>query len=182
MTSYAPFARSLRKPCSGIGRYASSGHTLFMENIKQEVRAMLPLLPLAPEDKLPAGATAEQIQHLQKDFGVSLPSQVVEWLSFCNGPCVAQGGVFGVRPDRKFLDIITHVEDNPYWRQSLWLPIAGDGCGNYYVLSLDSSSPEVCPVFFIDHEVDHDELSHQVAPDLWHFLHWLFKDDLRRIK
>jgi cell wall assembly regulator SMI1 len=153
-----------------------------MENIKPEVLAMLPLLPLAPEDALPAGATAEQIQQLQSYFGLTLPSQLVEWLSFCNGPCVAQGGVFGIRPDRPFLDIINHVEQSPMWRQKLWLPIGGDGCGNYYILRLDPSDAESCPVFFVDHEAGYDELSHQVAPDLWHFLHWLFTEDLRGIK
>jgi cell wall assembly regulator SMI1 len=150
-----------------------------MQNIKQEVLAMLPLLPLAPEDKLPGGATAEQIQLLQKYFDLQLPTQLVEWLGCCNGPCVAQGGVFGVRPDRTFLDIINYAKQHPHWQQNHWLPIGGDGCGNYYVLALDPSNADSCPVFFIDHEADYDELSHQVAPDLWHFLHWLFKDELK---
>lgn len=149
--------------------------------MKQEVLHLLTLLPLAPEDTLPDGATTEQIQQLRQYFGLPLPSQLVEWLTFCNGPCIAQGGVFGIRPDRKFLDIIAHVELNLPWLQKYWLPIAGDGCGNYYVLVLDPGNPESCPIFFIDHEVDYDELSSQAALDLWHFLYGLFRTELTRI-
>lgn len=150
-----------------------------MKDMKQEALSLLLLLRLAPEDALPKGATAQQLCDFEQRTNLRLPCQVEDWLTLCNGPCVAEGGVFGVRPDCSFLDIESYLQEHPTWQKNNWLPVAGDGCGNYYVVVVDAQDLNGCPVFFIDHEVDNTELNHQIAPDFWTFLNWLFRRELR---
>ncbi len=145
----------------------------------QEALRLLPLVPISPEDKLPEGATAQQLRDFEQRTQFRVPHQIEDWLLFCNGPNVAEGGVYGIRPDRPFLDIESHLAYEPEWRKNKWLPVAGDGCGNYYVAVLDPDDLTSCPIFFVDHEVDYDELNHQIASDFWTFLHWLFRRELK---
>jgi hypothetical protein len=151
-----------------------------MQDVKREVLGLLPRLSLSPEDRLPGGATWEQIARLEASIDTPLPGQLVEWLSVCNGPNVCQGGVFGIRPDDLFLDIEDRWKALPDWCQGRCLPVAGDGCGNTYVLDLRGGSTDEPAVFFIDHEDEGvlTEPSYIVASDLWHFLRFLFRDDL----
>lgn len=146
---------------------------------KQIVMTLLPSLPLAPGDRLPPGAAPEQIDAFQQRTGLTLPAQLREWLSHCNGPCVARGGVYGIRPDSPFLDIETHRASLPLWCGSGFIPVAGDGCGSHYVLAL-ATLDGLNPVYFIDHEDDAvlEEPSYAVASGLWQFLHFLFRAEL----
>lgn len=150
-----------------------------MQNPKQAVIALLPLLSLAPEDSLPVGATPEQLTSFQQRVGVPLPTQLTEWLSICNGPCVGQGGVYGIRPERPSLDIESCLASLPAWCRSKFIPVAGDGCGSSYVLSV-TPFEGLNPVFFVDHEDqwELEEPSYAVASSLWHFLHFLFRKEL----
>ena len=150
-----------------------------MSNAKHEALKLLPFLSLAPEDSLPNGATLQQLDNFETRTTLRLPHQIKDWLLLCNGPCVAEGGVYGVCPDRPFLNIETHLNDCPKWLGNKWLPVAGDGCGNYYIAVLDRGYSTSCPVFFVDHEESSNELAYQVAPDFWTFLVWLFKRDLK---
>jgi cell wall assembly regulator SMI1 len=150
-----------------------------MQDVKQDVINLLPLLRLEPKDHLPSGAAPQDIDLLQQRIGVTLPAQLVEWLSICNGPCVAEGGVYGIRPDRKFLDMETRLESLPVWCGRNFIPVAGDGCGSHYVLAITPTNG-LNPVYFVDHEDEGvlDEPSYVVASDLWHFLHFLFQAEL----
>lgn len=150
-----------------------------MNTNKQEAIRLLTFLDLAPDDVLPSGATLRQLRDFEKRTELKLPNQIREWLSICNAPCVAEGGVFGVSPTRPFLDIESYLFDHPGWRDNNWLPVAGDGCGNYYIVVLNAEDLDFCPVFFVDHEESYDILSHEIAPDFWSFLLWLFKRDLK---
>jgi hypothetical protein len=52
----------------------------------------------------------------------------------------------------------------PDWRTLGWLPVAGDGCGNYYVLALDGT------VGFVDTMSDPGRLERRVSADLLSFM------------
>jgi hypothetical protein len=66
--------------------------------------------------------------------------------------------------------------DLAYWidqyPQQGWLPVAGDGCGNLYVLV--ARGYLVGSVGFIETMVDPDRIDYLVASDLWRFLRFLF--------
>jgi len=89
----------------------------------------------APEDDPPEGASAAELARLSDRLGRSLPPLLRSWLSICRGAAIGPGGVFGQRPDRPGLDMVSIRDLSPEWQSLGWLPVAGDGCGNYYVLT-----------------------------------------------
>jgi hypothetical protein len=52
----------------------------------------------------------------------------------------------------------------PQWAESGLLPVADDGCGNYYVLATDGT------VGFVETMKDHDRIDRRVAGDLLSFI------------
>ena len=59
----------------------------------------------------------------------------------------------------------------PEWAEQGWLPVAGDGCGNYYVLTADDT------VGFIDTMKDPGQIDRQAAGDLLSFMTGLLAGD-----
>ncbi len=94
--------------------------------------------------------------------------ELVEWLRICKGEAICAGGVFGARPDRENLDIAAHLTLHPYWRELGWLPVAGDGCGNYYVFI--NSGRLRGKVAFVDTMSDPNSVEEIAGPNLWTFL------------
>jgi cell wall assembly regulator SMI1 len=130
---------------------------------------LLPLLEAAhhpPEDPL-EGASGDEIRELESRIGLRFPDSLAAWLRVCRGSAGGEGGIFGVGNQRAFLDIDTVLELFPEWRESGWIPIAGDGCGNYYVLITDRPDP---PVGFIETISSQTELDYITATSLHIFL------------
>ena len=118
----------------------------------------------APADDEPEGASAADLAVLSDRLGCTLPLALRNWLSVCRGAAVGPGGVFGERPDRPSLDMAVIRDLFPDWRLLGWLPVAGDGCGNYYVLALDGT------VGFVDTMSDPGRLERHVSADLVSFM------------
>ena len=120
--------------------------------------------PRAPAQR---GATAEELASLELRLGLSLPASLTTWLGVLNGDTVGQGGVFGARRDKSFLDI-AHISKifQVEWAGHLWIPVASDGCGNYYVLLPDER------VGFVDTMADPRAIDAIKAETLDEFLLW----------
>lgn len=119
-------------------------------NVKTDISRIKDLLlrvPSAPNQRLPPGLTDDVIAGFVERVGVQIPPEQVELLKVSNGPCVGPGGIFGVRPVLQFLDIEGLYETYPAWQDAGWVPVAGDGCGNYYIAI---PTGENWPVAFID--------------------------------
>ncbi len=71
------------------------------------------------------------------------------------------------------LDSLRILADYPQWREERWIPVAGDGCGNYYLLVPEPGRS--CSVCFIDTISSPSELAYLAASDLWHFLTFLLQ-------
>jgi hypothetical protein len=67
----------------------------------------------------------------------------------------------------------------------LWLPVATNGCGDYYLVDLTGPDQGDYPVFFWDHEVDQDLKTNNlikgyaVASNVWIFSLLLLRNELR---
>jgi hypothetical protein len=61
--------------------------------------------------------------------------------------------------------IVKHMEG---WLERRWLPIASDGCGDYFLLIEHSPGRRI--VVFWDQSNDYDEYDYVYASNLWHFL------------
>jgi cell wall assembly regulator SMI1 len=93
-----------------------------------------------------------------------------------NGPCVGPGGIVGVNTARELQNLESIYDLYPNWKAKRWIPVAGDGCGNYYVLV--HGEHERTPVVFVDVMENSDEPAFVVASSLWQFLDFLFRKDL----
>lgn len=143
-------------------------------SIKEDVKEMALRVPSPPCEEAFAGTNHETISDLEKRIGIVVPLSLREWLCFANGPCIGPGGVLGIRPERHWLDIEEVLQSYPSWKGHGWLPVAGDGCGNYYVIN----TCECGSVYFVDTAMDADKLAYAVASDLWMFLWFLFNHEL----
>jgi len=142
-----------------------------------DLREVLELVPLAhgdPEDVV-RGATEEELSVLEADLGLGLPADLREWLRLCRCSTAGPGGLFGVSPGRDWLDIRAVLTIVPVWRRLGWIPVASDGCGNYYVL--DTTVPGG-PVGFVEMIDGEDRIQFYVASDFRVFLRELLTDEI----
>lgn len=147
--------------------------------LRAEVVKLLHTVPSPPGEPLPSGVPRHVLEEFEESIGIRLPEGVQSWLATCNGPCVGAGGVMGISPLRKSLDITRRLASFPEWRVRGWLPIAGDGCGNYYLVATRNEFGRGEPVFFIDTMANRELPTYLVASDIWHFLRFFLLDDLK---
>jgi cell wall assembly regulator SMI1 len=125
----------------------------------------------APEDPDVDGASSQELEDLERRLGRPLPAPLADWLRICRGAAIGPGGFFGNRSDRPALDIPACLELFPEWADKGWLPVAGDGCGNYYVL-LPSGQ-----VGFVDTISDSAAVQPDPHPDLYSCVEALLRGD-----
>jgi len=119
----------------------------------------------------PIGATKETLCGFVDRTGLVVPEPLAEWLRDVNGARIGPGGVLGIRPDDPYCDIETILHGYPEWVPNGWIPVAGDGCGNYYVLGPDCGMHPIC---FINTSSDYLKPAYLVASGIWPFLRFLF--------
>jgi cell wall assembly regulator SMI1 len=125
-----------------------------------------------------SGATDEQLDGLRQALGFEPPADLVDWLRVCNGVIAGPGGIYGAAPPEDFLDIAGVLQLFPRWRDNRWIPVAGDGTGNHYVLDASRQHLDRDALFFVDVMEDPDELSYVVASSLDRFLRFLLRAEL----
>lgn len=124
----------------------------------------------APEEVL-EGASPEQLARLEERLGRRLPEDLGALLTVCNGGAIGPGGIFGERPERTYLDLPSVLELFPEWAAHGWLPVAGDGCGDYWVVLDDGR------VGFVDTMSDSGALDRVTDPDLFSLVERILVDD-----
>ena len=120
------------------------------------------------------GADDAEIADLQQAVALPLPADLVDWLRVCKGDLIGPGGLYGVRHSPNVTDIASALDWVPNWRQRGWLPVAGDGNGDYYML-ITNSELTGC-IGFVD-QADIDAIDYVVATNLWTFLWFLLRKD-----
>ena len=170
------FSDALGTPCAQI--LAHRDEFEMYEILKEPVRTLLDQVPREPNTLLPEGATDQELFAFESSMGFSLPVELREWIRTCNGPCVGPGGIYGVAPAPELLTIEAHLAMEPDWKNRGWIPVAGDGLGNQYILDSKSGSGDRHPICFMDHESSWIEPQYIVASNLWQFLRSLFQTEL----
>ena len=112
---------------------------------------------------MPAGAPDAEIAEFEAMVGIKFPVKYRAWLAACNGPCVGPGGTVSVGNARTSQDLAALLTLHPSWREKGWLPVAGDGCGSYYVVVTRGEFGEGEPVVFIDVNKDDSEPAYILA-------------------
>jgi hypothetical protein len=75
------------------------------------------------------------------------------------------------------IEAVLNLQQDSGWKEKGWIPIAGDGCGSYNVISMLDRSPSGCPIFFID-ERDYATAVYVVASNLWTFLRFVLRAEM----
>ncbi|MGH3389067.1 MAG: SMI1/KNR4 family protein [Actinomadura sp.] len=146
------------------------------DDLHQQVISLLRRVPRAPERPFPGGASEAELLDLTRRLGVALPGDLASWLRVCKGEAIGPGGVFGTLPADESHDIAARSALFPTWRVRGWLPVAGDGCGNHYMLLTDGRlTGFVC---FVEAVADPDRIDYVAASSLWRFLFFLFRAEL----
>lgn len=145
--------------------------------IKEEVISLLHKVLALKEQSPPSGTNETEILGFAIQNNLDVPPDLKAWLCVCNGSYIG-GGLFGVHTLERWLDVDSFYELYPSWKKQGWIPIAGDGCGNYYVLGKHSCTVSGHPVFFIDTHEDADCLAYVVASGLWQFLRFVLRQEI----
>lgn len=145
--------------------------------LKDLILTLIQQVEHPPNMSLPNGVTEDDLNEFEFKTSIFLPPPLKEWLKICNGPIIGPGGIYGIPPAVDWLRIDIHLDYNPSWRDKKWIPIAGDGLGNYYVLDSKNFIDEKYPIYFIDHEFDINKPMYVVASDLWFFLFFLLQNE-----
>lgn len=145
--------------------------------VPHEIKALCNAVSWPPDSSHPEGASDEQIESAEARNGTRFPSKFRDFLGYLNGPRIGPGGILGVSREGPELDVCQLLDSYPAWKSLGWIPVAGDGCGNYYVLATRGSAEP--PVGFVDTTASPNEIAYVVASDFWHFLDFLLRKDLR---
>ena len=146
--------------------------------VPENIRHLCQAVPWPPEGVLVEGAAAAQLSAATQQLPFSLPPELQDFLSFLNGPCIGPGGILGIQTTRPALDLLIVLEQYPTWKANAWIPVAGDGCGNYYVMVLGQFGRH--PICFVDTVAAPNELAYVVGSNLWKFLEFLLERELGR--
>jgi cell wall assembly regulator SMI1 len=139
---------------------------------------LLTRVPRPPDAQPCSGASSEQLSVLENLLGYSMPEPLRTWLTLCNGVIAGPGGLYGSKTTDDFLDIAFVLRMYPSWRERKWLPIAGDGNGNHYVIDASHTHLDTDGVFFVDVSEDPLELAYVVASGLPQFLVFLLEREV----
>lgn len=109
-----------------------------------------------------------KLSQFENRYGISLDHNFKEWLSISNGSHAGGGGFYGIghSKDSIQLNFVVH----PYWILSQWVPVAGDGFGNTYLIDCSRTSIRGF-VFFIDSHNNASKITYYVASNFWMFMY-----------
>lgn len=132
---------------------------------------------LPPEGEAVQGVKESQLAAVASKYEQQIPVNYVRWLSACNGSSAGPGGIFGVRTPAGAPDALDILDFHPDWANHGWIPVAGDGNGNYYVLDTSRKHIDRDAVYFVDTMAD-EGLTYIAASDLLIFLKFLLGREL----
>jgi hypothetical protein len=139
-----------------------------------EIRTLVAKAVKKRGESTPAPAPADALSLLERTIG-PLPSPLRDWLSLHNGAA----GLLGVATKQElrnnpYAGILGATTRNPDWTARGWIPVAGDDCGNFYVLERASGR-----VLFVDRQVDPGAAAFVAASSPWSFLKFFLLAEIK---
>lgn len=128
----------------------------------------------------PMPANDSDIEELAAEIPQSFPKELRQWLMICNSTLHVPGSLFGIKPEKDWLDISRKITLYPEWKKLGWTPIGDDGCGNVYVLVNDENG--LRPIVFIEMIEGSNQLTYTVASELFKFLFFMLTEEAAFLK
>lgn len=126
---------------------------------------------------VPPGLSAQDIDGFVFRTGLTVPQDLRDWLMITNGPNVGRAGIYGIRPARDYLDIESKMKLSSEWDELGGIPVAGDGCGSYYIICTRHKFGGGTPVVFCDHSEGYAP-TYLVGSDFAHFIEFMLREEL----
>ncbi len=120
-----------------------------------------------------AGASDDVLDAFERRWGRRLSRGLRSWLRVLNGALLGPGGIFGVRDASDFLAIEQYLSREKSWQEEQWVPVAGDGTGNYFIELPPDAATFPGAIAFIDMHEDPTTINRIVASDYLHFLRFI---------
>jgi hypothetical protein len=160
------------------GLASSEDQSMVSLNFQEELLELLSHPSIVSPGGVPPGTSEIDIQTFERLHGLQLPPTLREWFSLVNGAfCGTQS----------FLGLNDYRVGSKNFRARSWLPVADDGCGDYFLIDLARPDQGDYPVFFWDHETDRDVgngaliKGYAVASNVWIFSLLFLKHELARV-
>jgi cell wall assembly regulator SMI1 len=115
-------------------------------------------------------ADKNEVARFEKHYGILLDANCKEWLLISNGSDAGQGGFYGIGHEKNSIQI--NYEVHPYWILAQWVPVAGDGFGNTYLVDCSDASTRGY-IFFIDSYGDASKITYYVSSNFWMFMYMM---------
>lgn len=138
-----------------------------------EVLGLLAHASKPPEEGCPVGATDLQLSELGNFLEFDIPDELRQWLTMCNGTHAGPGGIYGTNTGNEDLNIEWNINLYGGWKSKRWVPIAGDGAGNSYIIDASRKYMDTEAVYFVDVMESVDKVSYVVASGVSEFLWFL---------
>jgi hypothetical protein len=142
------------------------------------IKELLLHLPLPPGGEIPPGVTETELLEFQERTGITLPTELCDWLRISNAPFIGSQGALGIKTRSKYFDIEYYYDLFPIWKVQFWVPVGADGSGNYYVIPTRNEFGTGFPVLFIDTHDNANAPAYIVASSVGHFLEFLIEREL----
>jgi cell wall assembly regulator SMI1 len=135
-----------------------------------KIQYLLSEFEIPEQYKLKNRLSINQITEFEEKFNIRFPEKFVDCLLSFSGSFAGDGGIFGLHQEKSILDIGYYFDLFPNWLNAKWIPVASDGCGNYFVCIANSQFEGKDPVVFIDSSLGYDKIAYIVASNLFDFL------------
>jgi cell wall assembly regulator SMI1 len=129
--------------------------------------------------KLNPGASEDAIRAAQDKLKVVFPPSFTRFLRLWNGGEFGSDALYGIPP------ITPHHLDITWYREEIldardcpksWIPIANDGCGNYFVIATEIPTVGAeCAIGFVDYSVSPTNITNYIATNYWAFLEFFIR-------
>lgn len=133
--------------------------------------------PSPPGHEL-TGASEAEIKSLESEADRTLSPSFERWLKAVNGAMLGPGGLFGIRNAKDFLSIRQYWDIFPEWKSMGWIPVAGNGLGDYWVAVPRGPDGDPDWVAFINTHEDPLEVERFFASSVTRFVKFLLESEL----
>ncbi|WP_189003078.1 SMI1/KNR4 family protein [Deinococcus roseus] len=124
----------------------------------------------------PEGTTLDEIQAFSTHTGIVFPPEWIAWLLNVNGAFVGGQFLTGINT-KNSLTIELVFQRHPLWKTKKYIPVAGDGLGNFYVIVTQQEYGSGHPVCFMDRECGPQKPTFLVASRFSIFItQWIKKE------
>lgn len=116
------------------------------------------------------GASPPALERAMRRWDLPLDGVLREWFEFCNGVSIGPEALYGLEQSEPDLDVDVRRSLGVGWAEAGWVPVAGDGFGNSYVVDMAGKTVQSHQAVIFVEAVDPLEPVYAIASNMWTFV------------